>query len=215
MSFTCADCLKKPCRAHTLDELPAGCPTAAITPEEVLALYSEEEKRFLHQAALVEKAGKRGLTRVEEIMHLCHLMGYRKLGLAFCVGLSGEAATFAKILHSNGFELAAVCCKACSVPKEAIGVADCEKVRPGSFEAMCNPGFQAAYLNASGAEFTVMLGLCVGHDTVFLRHAEGPVTVLAVKDRVLAHNPLGAIYTADSYYTKLYRYIDGITPKEN
>jgi uncharacterized metal-binding protein len=27
-----------------------------------------------------------------------------------------------------------------------------------------------------------------------------PVTVLAVKDRVLGHNPLAAIYLADGYY---------------
>jgi uncharacterized protein YaiI (UPF0178 family) len=29
------------------------------------------------------------------------------------------------------------------------------------------------------------------------------VTVLAVKDRVLAHNPLGALYTAKNIYTRL------------
>jgi uncharacterized metal-binding protein len=40
----------------------------------------------------------------------------------------------------------------------------------------------------------------VGHDSLFMKHSEVPVTVLAVKDRVLGHNPLAAVYLADGYY---------------
>ena len=214
MSFTCADCPKKPCRTHQLDQLPVGCPTAGVDEAEVLALYGEEEKAFLRHAARVESGGYGKHTRLEEIMHLCHERGYRKLGLAFCGGLSKEAAVLSKILHNNGFELAAVCCKTCSIPKEAVGIRDDEKVRPGQFEAMCNPGFQAAFLNKAGVDLKILLGLCVGHDTVFFAHAEGPVTVLAVKDRVLAHNPLGAIYAADSYYRRLNHFIERLEEKK-
>ena len=46
----------------------------------------------------------------------------------------------------------------------------------------------------------MLLGLCVGHDSLFMKHSVAPVTVLAVKDRVLGHNPLAAIYMADGYY---------------
>lgn len=35
---------------------------------------------------------------------------------------------------------------------------------------------------------------------LFVKYSEAPITVFAVKDRVLAHNPLGVIYQADSYY---------------
>ena len=55
-------------------------------------------------------------------------------------------------------------------------------------------------LNKEKTDFNIALGLCVGHDTLFFKHSEAQVTVLAVKDRVLAHNPLGAIYLADSFY---------------
>jgi uncharacterized metal-binding protein len=48
-----------------------------------------------------------------------------------------------------------------------------------------------------------MLGLCVGDDVLFIRHSKAPVTVLAVKDRVLAHNPLGALYTAKQVYRRI------------
>jgi uncharacterized metal-binding protein len=49
----------------------------------------------------------------------------------------------------------------------------------------------------------ILLGLCVGDDTLFIKHSKAPVTVLAVKDRVLAHNPLGALYTARNMYPRL------------
>jgi len=40
-------------------------------------------------------------------------------------------------------------------------------------------------------------------DTLFIKHSRAPVTILAVKDRVLAHNPLGALYTSRHIYTRL------------
>jgi len=82
-------------------------------------------------------------------------------------------------------------------------VKDVQKVRPGQFEAMCNPIAQAEILNEAKTDLNILLGLCVGHDTLFMRYARAPVTVLAVKDRVLAHNPLGAIYAQDYYAEKI------------
>ena len=52
-------------------------------------------------------------------------------------------------------------------------------------------------------DFNILLGLCVGHDSLFFKYAEAPCTVLAVKDRVFGHNPLAAIYNIDSYYRYL------------
>ena len=65
---------------------------------------------------------------------------------------------------------------------------------------MCNPIAQAQLLNEEKTEFNIVLGLCVGHDTLFFKYSEAPVTVLAVKDRALAHNPLGALYLSDGYF---------------
>ncbi|MDD4572348.1 MAG: DUF1847 domain-containing protein, partial [Clostridia bacterium] len=48
----------------------------------------------------------------------------------------------------------------------------------------------------------VVIGLCVGHDTLFYKYAESPVTTLITKDRALAHNPAGALYCYESYYRK-------------
>ena len=57
-------------------------------------------------------------------------------------------------------------------------------------------------LEAQGTDFNIVIGLCVGHDTLFLRHSHAPTTVMIVKDRVLAHNPVAALYTANGMYSR-------------
>ena len=103
----------------------------------------------------------------------------------------------------EGFEVVSAGCKAGCVPKEEIGVKDNEKIYIGSHETMCNPVFQAMLVNESETDFNVLLGLCVGHDSLFFKYAEAPTTVLAVKDRVTGHNPLAALYTSGNYYAWL------------
>jgi uncharacterized metal-binding protein len=68
---------------------------------------------------------------------------------------------------------------------------------------MCNPISQAAIMNAQGCDFNIAMGLCVGHDSLFLKHADAPTTVFAVKDRLLGHNPLAALYQSRQYYRRL------------
>ena len=89
------------------------------------------------------------------------------------------------------------------MPKETLGVRDDQKIKIGCFEPMCNPIAQAYLFNEEKTEFNVVMGLCVGHDSLFLKYAEAPCTVFAVKDRLLGHNPLAAIYTFDGYYRSL------------
>lgn len=67
---------------------------------------------------------------------------------------------------------------------------------------MCNPIAQAKILNAAGTDFNILLGLCVGHDSLFIKYSQAMVTVFAVKDRVLGHNPLAAVYNYESYYER-------------
>jgi uncharacterized metal-binding protein len=123
--------------------------------------------------------------------------------VAFCVGLSKEAMMVEKIFNKNGFEVVSVSCKAGRTSKTLIGLSDEEQVIRGRDEAMCNPVFQANLLNHEGTDFNVLLGLCVGHDSLFFKYAQAPTTVLAVKDRVTGHNPLAAVYLSESYYRKI------------
>ena len=68
---------------------------------------------------------------------------------------------------------------------------------------MCNPILQAKLLNKAKTDLNVVVGLCVGHDSLFYKYSEALTTTAVTKDRVLGHNPVAALYTADSYYSKL------------
>ena len=114
-----------------------------------------------------------------------------RLGLAFCIGLSEEAKTIDKIL-SQHFEVVSVCCKACALEKKDF---DLETVSSNEHEVMCNPAGQATLLNQAGTELNILCGLCVGHDAILAKTSDAPVITLIAKDRVLAHNPAGAIYS--------------------
>ena len=141
--------------------------------------------------------------RMREICEFARKMGYRRLGLVFCVGLSKEAMIVNQLLRSQDFEIVSVACKVGSIPKEEIGVKESEKIFSGEYESMCNPILQAAIVNESKTDFNILLGLCVGHDSLFFKYAEAPTTVLAVKDRVTGHNPLAPIYLSGNYYSWL------------
>lgn len=141
--------------------------------------------------------------RLLEIVEFAQRMGYKKLGIIFCEGLSDEAKAVDGYLGNHGFEVVSIICKAGRTPKEQIGILDEQKIAPGTFETMCNSIFQADIVNDAQVEFNILMGLCVGHDSLVIQHLNAPVTILAAKDRVLAHNPLGAVYIMDSYYSFL------------
>lgn len=203
--YTCDSCVKHSCKSGNLDDAPQNCPCKELEKlEEIKKLYADDEvMKIAYNSALVESQGYCQLTRVQEIIDFAKRCNFKNLGLAFCIGLSKEANIFANILRYHGFNLNSIICKNGAISKSFIGITKSEQVRPAcEFEAMCNPIGQAEFLNKSNTDLNILLGLCVGHDTLFLKHSKAPVTIFAVKDRVLAHNPLGAIYTAETYYNK-------------
>jgi uncharacterized metal-binding protein len=186
---------------------PAFCPTQ-VDPEtqaHARAAYDDPEtRRISHESALIESEGYCKWTRVEEIVQFAKRMGFRKIGIANCISFVDHAYVLSGILESHGFEVVSVACKNGNIPKEDLGIADHEKIRPGQFEALCNPVSQAELLNAHGCELNVVMGLCVGHDSLFFKHAQGLTTVLVAKDRVLGHNPVMALHLADTYYSRVW-----------
>ncbi|MCI1959651.1 MAG: DUF1847 domain-containing protein [Clostridia bacterium] len=204
--YTCAMCVHS-CESGDFNKMPLNCPCKEENElDEIKKLYSDEEnKKLAYNSALTEAEGYCRKTRLEEIMDFAHKCGYKKLGLAFCTGLGKEANILCKILINNGFEVNSIACKNGSIPKEFIGIKEEQKVHPGKYEPMCNPIGQAVFLNKAETQLNIILGLCVGHDSLFIKYSDAPITVFAVKDRVLAHNPLGALYLSDGYYKdKLY-----------
>ena len=196
---------------------PQFCPTKTKEKELRRALkkyQGQETMRFAKAASLQEAecyirreekpfVMRPTKTRVEEIIEFAQKMDFRKLGVAFCAGLFSEGSTFVRILEKHGFEVISVCCKVGGVPKEFLGLRDDEKVRVGTNETMCNPITQAEIMNEAGTDFNILVGLCVGHDALFLKSVKALTTVLVAKDRVLGHNPVAALYGAKGYFQRL------------
>lgn len=207
METKCATCGVEACSDEPgTRSYPSFCPMSEQPPAltEARAHYQEPQTRHLAQAAArTEAAGYCQETRVEEVMSLARRLGVDRLGIAFCVGLHREARLLHQILEANGFDVASLACKVGSIPKEEIDLTDDEKICPGQFEALCNPIGQAKLLNEAGTGLNVVVGLCVGHDSLFFQHSSAPVTVLVAKDRVTGHNPAAALYTSHSYYRGL------------
>ena len=153
-------------------------------------LYQDSQIAELHRAASAIEARYYGKeTRLGEIILFGKELGYQKIGLAFCIGLSEEARIIDEIL-SKHFEVVSVCCKVCGIDKKDF---DLPQISLGKHEIMCNPAGQAQSLNEEKTQLNVLCGLCVGHDAIFAKVSNAPVTTLIAKDRVLAHNPAGGI----------------------
>ncbi|MDR3567949.1 MAG: DUF1847 domain-containing protein [Syntrophobacteraceae bacterium] len=196
---------------------PEFCPTKKKTDiiEESLQEYDKAENREFARLASVQEGQcyanrdskpyimEPVKTRIVEVIEFSQKMGYKLLGIAFCGGVTREAGALTEIFEKHGFEVVGVSCKVGGVPKERIGIKEEEKINIGEHEPMCNPIAQAMLLNDAGVDLNIMLCLCVGHDSLFLKYVKGPTTIMAVKDRVTGHNPLAPVYTSDSYYQRL------------
>ena len=161
----------------------------------VLLNRKDEDDRILTTCNKIVMNKEDVKLRVREIVDFCKEMGYQKLGLAFCVGLKNEAALFKKILDYYSFEVIPIICKLGSFNRSSL---DIDEVGV----PLCNPIGQAEYLNEKNTDLNILLGLCVGHDTLFIKYSKAPITMLAVKDRLLAHNPMAALYQEDEYIKK-------------
>jgi len=178
----CAQCESKECRNGK------DCFLQADNHKQ---LYQDNQIAELHRAASSVEGRYYGKeTRFGEIILFAKELGLKRIGLAFCIGLSDEAKIIEEIL-SKHFKVVSVCCKVCGIDKKEF---DLPQISSERQEVMCNPAGQAQLLNDAKTQLNVICGLCVGHDAIFSKASEAPVTTLIAKDRALGHNPAAAIY---------------------
>ncbi|GFO62316.1 DUF1847 domain-containing protein [Geomonas paludis] len=196
---------------------PGNCPAdrhAEVVRETAQLMKGEsEDAKMAFVAARVEglcyqpipgsDAVNARWTRVEDTIAFAKLMGYQRIGIATCIGLLDESERLVAILKAQGFTPFSVCCKAGSIDKKELGLAESDKVRPGTFEPACNPIAQAQICNDLDTDMNMIVGLCVGHDMLFNKYSKAPVTTLVVKDRVTGHNPAAVLYGQNFYYKRL------------
>lgn len=194
----CALCGIHTCVNGDFDKAPKDCPCIDVKMEDFKQMYKQEDDYKISRiSALV--ASRATKTRLEQILDFANESGYKNIGLAFCAGFIKEANILSKVLSYNGFNVNSVICKNGHIPLDFIDVKISDKKI-----IMCNPIAQAIYLNEAKTEFNIVLGLCLGHDSLFIKYSEALVTVFSVKDRATDHNPLKALYLAESDYKDIF-----------
>jgi uncharacterized metal-binding protein len=167
--------------------------------EESKRQYSEpDDSRFHLAAAKVLKEGGYDWSRVQQCIEFARELGVRKVGLAVCVGLVREGREFARFLDRAGFQVVSIACMVGGLKPQETGIPD-ESVN--ELGISCNPIAQAEILNREGTELNFIYGLCVGHDSLFIKHSKAPVTYVVAKDMVTGNNP-GAVLTSPYHRMK-------------
>ena len=198
---SCIDCAAKNCdcgnKVYPGFCVSQGMDVALVEESKQTYLNCPEDLKMMQISAEIEHDFYCQMTRVEETVEWCKRMGAKKIGIASCVGLLEFSRIFAKVLRAHGFEVYGISCKAGEIPKTDIGIDKrCEEIGIN----MCNPILQAKKLAEEKTDINVVIGLCVGHDSLFYKYSQAPVTTLVTKDRVLGHNALAALYMANTYY---------------
>ncbi|MGC4119457.1 MAG: DUF1847 domain-containing protein [Myxococcales bacterium] len=199
----CVRCSVLRCASKTKEgPAPSFCPTekyASLT-KDVLDKYRQPENQaviegWLRLMGRVRDPSKPKetftWTRVHEVMEYARIRGMKKLGIATCGSLLHESKLLADILEHHGFEVASVACLCGEVNPQALGL-------PG--DIFCNPILQAEVLNQEKTALNIVMGLCVGHDILFLRHSRAETTPLVVRDISLGNNPAAALYQSQGFY---------------
>lgn len=156
--------------------------------EYIEAYGSEENVEYLRKASLLVDNGRAGkLNRLQEIVEYCRAGNLTKLGVAYCFGMEKEALKLGDYLSKENFETVMVACSIDGISETRLNKEKQKQV------VSCNPLGQANYLNSSGAQFVIIMGLCLGHDILFQKEIKVDFTTFVVKDRALMHNPILAL----------------------
>lgn len=193
--LNCMGCSVAACE-HTDRQCPDFCAQPQVTPalhKEAYRLYTSKENRALFEAAARATEGTVESTRVQDTIKFACYLGAKRVGIATCTIMLNETRIMAKLLRKAGFEVEAIGCKVDSNHRADLDLPPSEC---GKDAVLCNPIMQALLLNEARTDLNISLGLCVGHDALFAKYSEAPVTTLVAKDFPAANNPCSVLYTA-------------------
>jgi len=181
LNMDCTRCSTKGCRVSE--------PCNDRSSEYLNEYHTEEAAATIKAASELVDNGRAGtLNRLEEIIEYAREKGYRTLGIAYCYGMEKEAGLLRNYLQrTGGFRTVMVSCTVDGVKECQVDPSKCDQ------SVSCNPLGQANAINHSDAEFTIMMGLCLGHDILFQKKLRTDFTTWLVKDRVTKHRPLDAL----------------------
>jgi uncharacterized metal-binding protein len=190
---SCHKCKTLACLENYAQGVPAYCRSLKFKEEieKSKEEYYEPGIAEFHLAtARVLKRGGFEWNRIQQCIEFALELGATKVGLAVCIACIREGRAMASLLEAAGFEVVTVGCMIGAVKPQDTGIPD-ELV--SGIGIACNPLAQAKIMNQEKTQLNFIYGLCVGHDTLFIRHSEAPVTYVAVKDSVTGDNPGAAL----------------------
>ena len=196
----CASCQTRTCFTGQGD-MPPRCPDQSREPREI----QEPCAGYLNYVSTVRDEE---ISRFGELIEYADFRGYTKIGIAGCIGLHDELRVLADVFQKSGLSLSTVMCKTGSLEKKKVGVPAKNRMTTetgyGIGVIACNPVAQALLLNKEETELNCIVGLCAGHDTIFMKYSKAPVITLIAKDRSNAHNPASILYNfyGDNFFER-------------
>jgi uncharacterized metal-binding protein len=179
----CLECVHQKCLEGSLCDL-----ASRLTP----FAESKEYEQMLESSMDISLEEERTLCRISEVVYFALEMNYKKIGVAYCIDLVEPAEIFTRVMR-RFFKVFPICCK-------IGGNILADPMALATKKIACNPRGQVEVLNNIGVDLNIIIGLCIGADCIFSNRSHAPVTTLFVKDRSLANNPIGAVYS--DYYLK-------------
>jgi len=179
----CTKCRTKDCRTTET------CLAQKFEADELMKTYHLPDNQKIIQAAadLVDNGRAGTLSRLQEIIEFSKIMNFKRIGLAYCYGMEKDAMLITQIFRESGFRISPVSCTTGGFKQSGVNYnSHIEKVS-------CNPLAQSEQLNSEEVDFTVTMGLCLGHDVLFQKNIKSYTTTLLVKDRIYNHNPAEAL----------------------
>lgn len=211
-NLNCMNCTVAACE-HAERERPSFCVQPHVSEEvckEANELYFSPENYAIVEAASLVVEETAGSTRVQDTIKFAHYLGAKRIGIATCTIMLNETRVLAKLLRAAGFEVEGIGCK---VGDNHRADFDLEPAKNGTDPVLCNPIMQAMLLNEAHTDLNVIMGLCVGHDALFSKYSDAPVTTLVAKDFLAANNPCAVLYTAGTngvYNSRIQRTIEDV-----
>jgi len=196
----CASCQTQACFTGS-GKMPADC------PERCRETFPSRESAA-EFAAYAKQLRDKSSDRLEELLDYAGFMGYSRIGLAGCIGLHDELRVISGLVRQAGFTVASVMCKTGSLKKKSVGVPARHRMTTRTGYNIggiaCNPVAQALILNREKTDLNCIIGLCAGHDSVFMKHSRAPVVTLIAKDRSNGHNPAAILYNfyGDNFFSR-------------
>ena len=126
------------------------------------------------------ESGHDTLLRTAEVIRFARRRGFRRVGIAACVGSESAAEVLRAGLVQAGFDVISPDAVAQAVSEAEPWLPQLAVLEPIWTERSCDPAGQAKWLNAAGCDLNVAVGLCVGCDSLFCQHAAAPTTVVPV-----------------------------------